>query len=441
MLTVPQAMATISPAVSVRQHTHLNIILRTSCRVCGSHALTPVLSLGNHAISDFVNSHHQPPAAPLELVLCDVKSGGCGLLQLRHTADQNFLYRNYWYRSGMNQTMRTALSDITQSAERLLALQPGDVVVDTGSNDNTLLRSYQTPQLKRIGFEPARSLMSYADDHDITVFNDYFNAPTYWQLTHRPARVITSIAMFYDLEDPNQFTADVKSILAQDGLWIIQMMYLPTMLAHNIFDNICHEHLEYYSLLSLEALLQRHDLKVIDVELNDVNGGSYRAYITHRENEAITPLPGAADRLTALREQERTLKLEEATPYQAFADRVTTLKHQCVNFIRDEVTQGKTVYVYGASTKGNTLLQYYGLDNSVITAAAERNPDKWGKRTVATNIPIISEEEARAAKPDYFLILPWHFLKEFRQREAEYLNSGGKFIVPLPEFKIIGAKT
>lgn len=429
-----------SPAV-VRENTHLNIILRTSCRVCGSHALLPVLSLGNHAISDFVVNNLHPPVAPLELVLCDANNGGCGLLQLRHTADQNFLYRNYWYRSSLNQTMRDALADITQSIERLVGLQPKDVVLDIGSNDNTLLRSYRTSGVKRIGFEPARSLMTYADDPDITVFNDYFTAEAFRQLTSHPARAITSIAMFYDLEDPNQFTADVKSILAEDGLWIIQMMYLPTMLAHNIFDNICHEHLEYYSLLSLQALLGRHDLKVIDVELNDVNGGSYRTYITHTDNKTLAPFPGAANRLRTLREEEHALKLEKAAPYQEFADRAQDLKRQCVDFIRDEVSRGKTVYVYGASTKGNTLLQYYGLDNSVITAAAERNPDKWGKRTVATNIPIISEEDARAAKPDYFLVLPWHFLPEFQRREQAYLSSGGKFIVPLPTFRIIDAKT
>lgn len=215
------------------------------------------------------------------------------------------------------------------------------------------------------------------------------------------------------------------------------MAYLPSMLLDNIFDNICHEHLEYYSLLSLENLLHRHGLKVIDIELNDVNGGSYRTYITHEENTSITPFEGAEKRLEALRTQEKTMQLDTLTPYHDFAGSVGGIKDKVVSFITEEVAQGKTVYVYGASTKGNTLLQYFGLDHMLITAAAERNPDKWGKKTVGTLIPIISEEDARAAKPDYFLVLPWHFLAEFKEREKEYLSSGGKFIVPLPRFEVI----
>lgn len=413
--------------------------IRTNCRLCGAEALTSVLSLGNHYISDFVDEGSAPgQRAPLDLVLCNAEAGGCGLLQLRHTVDQDQMYRNYWYRSGVNQTMRAALADVTEKAEQLVHPRSGETVIDTGSNDNTLLLSYTTAKLRKVGFEPATNLMPYASHLDVHVINDYFSADTFHK--HYPKtqpKVVTSIAMFYDLENSNQFTADVKNILDKDGLWIIQMMYLLTMLEENIFDNICHEHLEYYCLLSLEALLTKHDLKIIDVELNDVNGGSYRTYITHTGNASLQPFPGAEQRIQKLREHEKELRLDTTGPYEAFAQRVGEIKQQVVDFIKEEKAKGKSIYVYGASTKGNTLLQYFGLDNSIITAAAERNPDKWGKRTVGTNIPIISEDEARVAKPDYFLVLPWHFLAEFRHREAEYLASGGKFIVPLPKFQII----
>lgn len=415
------------------------VITRNSCRLCGSESLTLLLSLGNHYVSDFLDEDQAPgQRAPLDLVLCDVQHGGCGLLQLRHTVDQDQMYRNYWYRSGVNQSMKAALADVAEKAEQLVHLKSEETVIDTGSNDNTLLLSYTTAKLRKVGFEPAKNLMPYANHPEVHVVNDYFSAKTFQQ--HYPntlAKIITSIAMFYDLEDPNQFTQDAKGILAPDGLWIIQMMYLPTMLEENIFDNICHEHLEYYSLLSLESLLSRHGLKIIDVELNDVNGGSYRTYITHTDNTSIKPFEGAAERIETLRQKETELHLDTAKPYQAFAERVEEIKQQVVDFVTTEVKNGKTVYVYGASTKGNTLLQYFDLDNSVITAAAERNPDKWGKRTVGTNIPIISEDDARAAKPDYFLVLPWHFLKEFVSREKDYLDHGGKFIVPLPKFQII----
>lgn len=410
----------------------------TSCRVCGNEALAPVLSLGDQYVSDFVDTMTENASAPLELVICNASEGGCGLLQLKHTADQGSLYRNYWYRSGINQTMRDALQDIADKAAELAHLQAGDYIIDTGSNDNTLLKSYNRSDIHRIGFEPATNLMPYAEHPEITVVNDFFSAAPFHEKSNgSKAKIITSIAMFYDLEDPNQFTADIASCLHKDGVWIIQMAYLPSMLLDNIFDNICHEHLEYYSLLSLENLLHRHGLKVIDIELNDVNGGSYRTYITHEDNTSVIPFEGAAERLDALRTQEKTMQLDTLAPYHDFAGSVEGIKEKVTSFIKAEKEAGKTIYVYGASTKGNTLLQYFELDSNTITAAAERNPDKWGKKTVGTLIPIVSEEEARAAKPDYFLVLPWHFLTEFKEREKEYLQSGGKFIVPLPQFVII----
>ena len=210
------------------------------------------------------------------------------------------------------------------------------------------------------------------------------------------------------------------------------------MLSQNAFDNICHEHLEYYSLLSLENLLYRHNLEVFDVELNDVNGGSFRTYIRHQGGGVALHIPeDAIKRVEKMREDEKNLGLQDRSIYDDFVKRVTDLKDKLNAFIKEEVSRGKKVYVYGASTKGNTLLQFYGLDDKLITAAAERNPAKWGKKTIGTNIPIISEEEARQQKPDYFLILPWHFLGEFKEREKVFFEEGGKFIVPLPEFEVI----
>jgi hypothetical protein len=248
--------------------------------------------------------------------------------------------------------------------------------------------------------------------------------------------------MFYDLEDPKKFVMDVQRVMHPDGVWIVQMSYLPLMLKQNDFGNICHEHLEYYSLKSLEYLLGLCDFSIVDAQLNDVNGGSIRAFIRNRAadqsafgNEAYRKQ--AADRVSRLRESESELGLDFVTPYREFADRVQTIKLDVSSFVKDQVQRKKKVFVYGASTKGNTMLQYFGLDNSVINAAAERNPDKWGKVTVGTRIPIISEAEARAAKPDYFLVLPWHFIEEFKMREQDYLSTTGKFIVPLPQFALI----
>jgi len=218
------------------------------------------------------------------------------------------------------------------------------------------------------------------------------------------------------------------------------MSYLPSMLEQNAFDNLCHEHLEYYSLSSLENLLSRHNLQVIDVETNDVNAGSFRAYIVHQKKAAKFSSPESAKNVSKMREYEKKIGLGTREPYDSFAARIAKCREKTVSFIKKEVGNKKKVFVYGASTKGNVLLQYYGIDSSLIGAAAERNPDKYGRLTAGSLIPIISEEQARGQKPDYFLLLPWHFLTEFLQRESEFLKSGGKFIVPLPQPKVIGAK-
>ncbi len=416
-------------------------MLRNTCRVCGNSELTSVFSLGELHVSDFLSEGEGERAfkAPLELVLCEEAKGGCGLVQLRHTVSHEAMYRNYWYRSGMNQTMTDALHGIARRAESLARLAPGDFVLDIGANDGTLLRAYAVPGLNRIGFEPARNLGPYNSEGTTKVLEDFFNYEA-WEkeFSGKKAKVITAIAMFYDLEDPNRFVSDIGKCLDQEGVFIIQMSYLPLMLTTNELGNICHEHVEYYSLSSLENLLSRHGLEVFDAELNDINGGSFRTYIRHKGKGRNLAIPvEAGTRVAALREYEKSLGLGDRGIYKDFADRVNGIKEKLLSFLRREVGAGKKVYVYGASTKGNTVLQYFGIDQNMIPAAAERNKDKWGKRTVGTRIPIISEEQARRDKPDYFLVLPWHFLREFRARESDFLASGGKFIVPFPDFEIV----
>ncbi len=782
--------------------------IRNNCRSCNSNNLRKVLSLGKLYISDFVTSRQKGTKEPLDLVVCRK----CSLVQLKHTAvDPEKLYRNYWYKSGMNKTMINALSDIANKVEKSISFQKEDIVLDIGANDGTLLRAYKNRRLTRVGFEPARNLIPEAEVDTDKIINNFFSALDFQKaFPFKKAKAITSIAMFYDLEEPNSFVSDIKKILDPKGIWIIQMAYLPSMLELNAFDNICfkpgtlllgdnksieqltknslvinekggiskikktmqrfydgkmikikpaylepiiatpehpikivrkevlrfksgqlrhkvkkyfpewvplnnvrrgdwvvvpilkhqylnaidltkfnkiydkayrrglislplnkeiawmlglyvaeghtnemiigniiihftlnkketsyakririlfeklgyktsirkvnrnnsldvgvsctalarafkkwfgknaiekkipdflmfsteeikqaflqglfagdgyikgnkvhfhtsskilalqtqlvlaslgamvgisyvkpyiryirggivkskdswqlrgsstrlasifgfkhngnvinhvivnneyvlipvknvdselykgkvynletedntylvsnaivhncHEHIEYYSLLSLENLLKNHNLAVYDVELNDINGGSFRVYVKNKDNKSLTPFSNANKRLLNLRTQEKKLALHTMKPYSNFNKRVLLLKKKCVDFIKKEVKKGKTISVYGASTKGNTLLQYYNLDRRLIKSAAERNPNKWGLKTIGTNIPIVSEVEVRKQKPDFLLILPWHFLKEFLDREKDYLKSGGHFIIPLPAFKII----
>jgi hypothetical protein len=208
------------------------------------------------------------------------------------------------------------------------------------------------------------------------------------------------------------------------------------MLEQNAFDNICHEHLEYYSLFSLENLLKNHNLEVFDVELNNINGGSFRTYIRFR-NSSVKPFTGADDRIKRVREKESKLGLQDKRIYQEFGSRVNDIKEKLLDFIKAEIKKEKKIYVYGASTRGNVTLQFCGIDNKMITAATDKNPEKWGRKTVGSMIPIIPLEQYRKENPDYLLVLPWHFFEEIKEQEKEYFNSGGKFIVPLPEFRIV----
>jgi len=417
------------------------MITRKTCRVCDG-SLTQILSLGEHYVSDFP-SPGEPDGvkAPLELVLCE----RCRLLQLKHTVPAEAMYQNYWYRSGTNRTMCEALAEIANKSEELIHVHNRDAVLDIGCNDGTLLKAYKTKGLFKIGFDPAKNLAKYSITIADKLVVDFFTDDNYMadaDLKNVRPKIVTSIAMFYDLEEPRKFVESVKAVMHPEGVWIIQLSYLPLMLKTNEVGNICHEHLEYYSLQSLEYLLHLYDLEVVDMEINDINGGSIRVYVRniHASKDAFgdaTYRKLASDRVVAFRQTEIEMGLDNPQGYIEFAERVERIKCDVVSFIQEQVQRGKKIYVYGASTKGNTLLQYFGLDNTLITAAAERNPDKWGTVTVGTHIPIISEDDARAANPDYFLVLPWHFLEEFMIREKEYLRAGGRFIVPMPYFTLI----
>jgi len=413
------------------------------CRISGE-PLQELFSFGDIYMSDFIpiNSEPRLQKVPLKMMLAP-KSG---LVQLAHTAPFDEMYKEYWYRSGTNATMTNELRGIAESTQKLMKTKAGDVWVDIGCNDGTLL-SFLDKSLVRVGFDPAKNnYKEVSEKHASLIVNDYFNAEAFKKSEYgdKKANVITSIAMFYDLENPHTFVDDINNILDDDGLWIIQMSYLPLMLNQLAFDNICHEHLKYYSLTALKYLLDQHDFKIVDCMLNDINGGSFRIYIQKKNAKAemfgTSPYRDVAQmRTDSILAYEKTLKLNEPAIYMDFFKRSEELKQEVVDFIKKEKADGKTVWGYGASTKGNTLLQWFGLDETLIDGIAERAPTKFGLKTAGTNIHIYSEEEMRKAKPDYLLVLPWHFIYEFVEREQDFLNGGGKFIVPCPGFEIIGS--
>jgi hypothetical protein len=409
------------------------------CRVCHTRC-EDMFSLGELYLSNFVkeNSYKLPPKYPLDLILCPQ----CSLLQLGEPAPAQDMYGKYWYRSGINATMREALKDVVDSALKSIETTDNDVFLDIASNDGTLL-SYVPKNLIRIGIDPAddsykNEALKHADD----VVQDYFSADAYRKSKygHLKAKIVTVIAMFYDLDNPVQFLKDVNQVMDDEGLLVLQLSYTPLMLNQMAFDNICHEHLCYYSLRSLDFALARGGFMIRDVELNDVNGGSIRVYAQKRDSEyklfRTAPQRDIAGfRMLSYLDHEGIYNSPEF--YQIFYKNIQVLRKQTVDFIKSEKAKGKTIWAYGASTKGNTLLQWYGLDNTVIDAIAERSPYKFGLKTVGTNIPIRPEQDMRKAKPDYLLILPWHFVSEFKKREKDYLANGGKFIIPCPKFEVI----
>jgi NDP-4-keto-2,6-dideoxyhexose 3-C-methyltransferase len=412
---------------------------RQTCRVCGSRHLKPVIDLGDQFLQgSFIKPDVlMPPTRklPTQLVRCDVTvdESACGLLQLAHTFPPEILYANYWYRSGTNATMRGHLQNIAESAAALAPARPL-TVLDIGCNDGTLLKNYREGTV-RYGVDPSDIALEIGNL--ATVINTVF--PSEQASAVLPAKgfdIVTSIAMFYDLEDPVQFAKSIAALLKPDGIWVFEMSYLPLMLLQNSFDTICHEHLEYYSLTVLEFIAKQANLRIFKTEINDINGGSIRCYACLAQSSVNG---SAADRafLHQLRIREFEMELDTDKPYVAFQNRVDALRDSFKRLLFDIRARGEKVHIYGASTKGNVLLQWYGVDRLFVECAADRNPAKIGARTLGTNIPIVSEEQSRAMKPDYYLVLPWHFRSEFLERESASIQNGTKMLFPLPDIQVV----
>jgi len=389
------------------------------CRICGSKHLEPVLDLGEMALTGiFQKDGRKVRRAPLELVLC---MGQCGLLQLKHSVSRSQVFGpTYGYESGINATMRDHLNYIVERAlirmnYPVLLMKAGDVVLDIGSNDSTLLNNYSN-LLVRVGIDPSGD--KFRDKYrDKRLIVGYFSRKTF----KLKAKIISSIAMFYDLDDPLVFMLDIKASLAPDGIWVTEQSYMPTMLRRCAYDTVCHEHIEYYGLTQIKWMADRVGLKIIDVSLSDINGGSFCVTLAHKGSKLERNDKAIEDMLR----DEAHLRLID---YRVFRERVELHRDLMRAWIKSFKGGDKLVLGLGASTKGNVILQYCGIKLKCI---ADRNPAKWGLRTPGTNIPIVSEEYARSLKPDYFLVLPWHFRKEIEEREKAFTQAGGKLFFPL----------
>ena len=391
------------------------------CRLCENPKLKQIYNFGNHFVSNFVNkdSIKKGVKAPLSLVYCS----NCQLLQLEHSAPQEIMYKKfYWYKSGITKTMRDGLKELYKDIKKNCQIKPGEVILDIGANDGTLLNYFKKDKIITIGCEPAKNLKSELKK------NCHFSINNFWHLKYlkkipikyRKLKVISAIGMFYDLEDPSEFIKHAADALDYDGTFVAQLMCSHSMYKTNDLGNVCHEHLEYYSYNSLKYLFEKNGLKIFKISENKINGGSYRIYCKKNIRKSIS--------------------YKEKTSYSEilkFIKRIKDNKKRTLKFIKESNKSGKKIFLYGASTKGNTLLQYYGLSRKEIPFASERTPTKWGKYTIGTGIKILSEKNARKMNPDYFFVMPYGFINEFVKREKKWLNSGGKFILPYPKFKIL----
>lgn len=415
------------------------------CRACGSTDLTFLFSLGEQYLSDFVTADrvHSVPKCPIELELC----AQCSLVQARYSPPADLYGQRYWFRSSSSRSNREALADVARAVEGRVPLAAGDVVLDLGSNDGTLLRSYKTPGIVRVGVEPAPNLREEGS-RDIDVFIDgFWSWPPFCRLMQADARIsprgwfpgckaISAAGMIYDLPDPNAFVADVAKALAPDGVFAAQMMCARQTVEKGDVGNLCHEHLLFFSLRSLHELFHRHGLEVFDLEENAVNGGSYRLWVRHIGNS-----PGMSGemqgRVTSASLLEGRLRLDDPATWRGHAARMRANADRLAAFVRQEVAAGKRVHVRGASTKGNVILQHAGLDASLIGAASDGDPNKHGLYTAGTGIRIVSPEESRAMRPDYYLCLPYAFRDELIAEEREHLARGGRMAFALPEFEVV----
>ncbi len=402
------------------------------CRISGSSNLINVLSLGEQYLTGvFPKSKNEKiTKGPLDLVWCP----DSGLLQMKQSYSLDEMYGdNYGYRSGLNASMVRHLTSKIHMLERMVSLKNDDLVIDIGSNDATSLHAYSGGH-RKVGIDPTgKKFKEYYTD-GVDLIPDFFSFDVFKKsFPGSKAKIITSIAMFYDLESPASFVKDIHSALADGGIWHFEQSYMPSMLRTNSYDTICHEHLEFYSFKVINNLLESCGMRVLDVQVNSINGGSF-AVTACKKNDSY---PSNQPIINWMLRQENDMGLDTPKPFRDFEERVFRHRNNLLELIETLRQDGKKIIGYGASTKGNVLLQFCNLTAEHIPFIADVNEQKFGCFTPGTNIPIISEKDAREMKPDYFFVLPWHFKHTILEREAAFREQGGKFIFPLPEIEIV----
>jgi len=405
----------------------------SQCRLCANYNLLEVIDLGVQIITSRfpMLGDNSTPSGKIRLVQCSE----CKLVQLKDTAPSSEMYEHFYgYRSGINATMRNHLYSYNEQLQEFANLQDGDSVLDIGSNDCTFLEKYPM-NIKKFGCDPTGIQFSeFYKNASVTLVPTYFTKGAIHANvgTSIKFKAVSSIAMFYDLPDPIQFARDIYELLDDDGVWTLEQSYVATMLERNSIDTICHEHLEYYGVKQMKYIMDKAGFKIIDLSLNECNGGSFRTFVV---KQSCSRFEEATTLLNSFLEKEETDRIHTVEKYQEFMSTCSSEINKLKEFLIEAKKDGKNTYIYGASTKGNCLLQFANIGPDLVDYAVERNPLKVGRMT-STGIEIISEETMRSNPPVYMLVLPWHFRKEIIRRESAYLEGGGQFIFPFPTFEV-----
>ena len=405
-------------------------MLIKNCRSCSGNKFKKLFSLGNLSFTGKFakNSTVNIPKAELALVMCD----DCDLVQLNNNFNLKYLYGpDYGYRTGINKTMTEHMRSVVSSVKKIANLKKKDAVLDIASNDGTLLNFY-SKSLFRAGIDPTIKKFSHYYKEIDSKIPDFFSEKAVRKKTKKTFKVITALSVFYDIENPNYFLSDVNKLLDDDGIFVLEQADLLSIIKLKMFDTICHEHLEYYSHKVIIKLLKKNNLKLFDFKLNDINGGSTQYYICKDKNIKVKV---QKNKIMKMLNNEKKFKLDEVKTYKKFFIEIQSVKKKLNKIIKKIKSENKIIHGYGASTKGNVLLQYFNINKNHIDCISDRNPKKNGFYTPNTRIKIVSELYSRKINPDYYLVLPWHFKKEILQREKKQ-NKFSKFIFPLPSLEI-----
>ena len=404
-----------------------------NCRCCNKKSFKSFFNFGKMNLSTefpVINSR-KGKKIPMNVRICN----NCKLVQLQHNYDLNQLYNeDYGYKSGVNLTMNQHLESITKDVEKIVKFKKRDIVLDIASNDGTLLKKYKNKNLVRFGIDPTINKFKSSYPNTYLKHSGFFNKNVFKKKTRGlKAKVITSVAVFYDLPKPNIFAENVSKILEDDGIWVLEQSYFISLFKNNAYDSLCHEHLTYFIFFQLEIILKKYNLKVFNITLNSMNGGSIRFFISHKKSNYKINY----NNIDKIKKIEKIFLKKVDNNLINFTSNIKKSRDNLKKLIRKTISQNKKIHLYGASTKGNIILQFCDIRNNVISYAADRNRDKWNRVTPGSHIPIISEENSRKMKPDYYLVMPWHFKKEILKREKEFLKQGGKLIFPLPKLHVI----